>query len=208
MPSFAGIGGPPPPPPYEDLSLWIEEWDDENRLLVNPNTRENYAGVNGSYYGLLRKARAFPADYSIDFDVRITAHRWNYFETYFCLAVMNNPAIWLATYLGGALVCGIQEVGPIRLGLSQCNPSVDWVPVTVIFSNPINEGQTYYCTLTRTAGTLRLYIYTDSGRTTLFQTLTHGTVKTDAGSQIFAALGGYTEEVGWISGYTENILIS
>jgi len=197
---------PPPPPPYEDLTTYTEV-DPDGKLVISPDTRVTYTQINAVNMDWLYKTRSFPGDYSIDFEVCCTGHRGNisYNGDFYCLAVMDTSSPFSSDhYLGGAILCEELGVGP-KLGVYQGDGWVGQFPQVV---QSVNQGQVYYCTLERSAGTLRLYIYTDSARTSLLATLTSPTTDTRAGSYIYACAGGAGEENGWVTGYTQNILIS
>ena len=188
--------------PYEDLSTYVEV-DPDSKLVVD-GQKVTYTQVNAFNLDWLRTPKTFTADYTIQFEVTCTGHRGNvlYNGDWYCLAVMNNATPYSSTYCGGAILNEQLGVGP-KLGIYQGSESGQYPQVR----QAINQDQTYYCTLERISGTLKLYIYTDSARTTLLATLTSPTVLTTAGTQLFACSLGLGEESGWVSGYTERILV-
>ena len=191
--------------PWEDLRKYVKV-DPSAKIVVSGNgLRVTYTQVSAAYIGWLRKAKAFVGDYSIRFEVVCTGHRGNvlYNGDWYCLAVMNNATPELATYCGGVIASEALGVGP-KLGIFQGGSAGQYPQVT----QAINQDQIYYCTLSRASGTLTLGIYTDAARSVLLATLTSPTVLTTSGTQIFACNGDTGEESGWISGYTQKILIA
>jgi hypothetical protein len=196
-----------PIPPYEDLRTYTEA-DPSSKIEISADgLRVTYTQVNDAYMGWLRKAQTFSGDYSIDFEVRCTGKNADgglgTSVNFHCLSILNNAKPEASTYGGAAILRGTST--QILLGVAQRAYCPQHPEVTQV----INQDQTYYCTLERVAGTLKLYIYTDSGRTVLLATLTSPTLLNTDGTQIFACAGdlGTAYPGNWISGYTQNILI-
>ena len=185
----------------EDLSTYTEV--DPNSHISATSSRMTGTGINRNEtaYAYYDKGADYFAALDIDFDFCITELSAN---DLFGITGISNT-------LGAQNTWGVNDIRvtayfpggtQARLYLGTSSGS-DYMQITV--------GTTYYCTLERVAGNaaVNLKVYSDSGRTTLLDTLTINiSTASTKHRYIYGISSQYTDHDYAASGYVENVVIN
>ena len=183
----------------EDLTTYTEV--DPNSHISATSSRATGAGVGRDETCYLYKdyGENYFNGVTVNFDIRVTTFPSSGIMLVFGLSnTLNHIGVWGTSE---PRVVFYNNAGIARLYF-------------VGISSPyygISLNTTYYCRLIRAAGsdTANLYIYSDSGRTTLLTTLTNTVVASTKWRYAFAMSSQNTGGVAYAtSGYVENISMS
>ena len=185
----------------EDPSTYTEV--DANSHISATSSRMTGSGINRSEiaYAYYDKGADYFDALDIDFDINISNLDAN--DMIGVLGISNT-----LNHIGAFGSSDIKVLGyfpsgqQARLYISTSAVS-DYMQITV--------GTTYYCTLARAAGnaTVDLKVYSDSGRTTLLDTLTINiSTASTKHRYIYGISSQYTNNNYAASGYVENVIIN
>ena len=144
-------------------------------------------------------------NYSIRLDARVTAKDSGSIGCVGILAAFGNTLGDLAT-VGSEQLLAFYISGatgePVKLYVSDWQTGVEKYTAS---TNALSVGTTYYLTLNRSGTTMTAYIYTDSARTTLLETVTRTGVATTPWRYFYAAQSCQYDDNSDMSFYAENL---
>lgn len=184
----------------EDLSTYTEV--DPNSHISATSTRMTGTGINRNEtaYAYYDKGADYFDALDIDFDFCVT--ELSAIDLFGVTGISNTLGAQNSWGANDIRVTAYHTSGQPRVYIST-NSVSDYMVITV--------GTTYYCTLERASGnaTVNLKIYSDSGRTTLLDTLSLSiSTASTKHRYIYGISSQYTNNNYAASGYVENVVIN
>ena len=191
----------------EDLTTY-EESDPDGRLVVDSASQVTVTSLNrteADYLASVKATNFFAGDFIVRFKLNMSAVATNHISHLLTIAPITGGRSALGTTLSSYLSLVLQQSGSSRRLLLR-----DYVGDGNVYSDTglnMSLSTDYYIEMRHSLGVFTIYIYTDAGYTTLFDTLTR-TQTNKAYNVIYAVMGNATTTSGTASFVVSNLQCS